>query len=317
MANAAQGQSAAAPAPVPVSVVIPCRNGARYLAAAVQSALAQVPPPLEVLVVDDASTDDSAAIAAAFGPPVRVIRNATRLERSASRNRGIAEARGTWVAFLDADDLWLPGKLARQLNAVAAAPAPLTLVYGQARRFEDRDGVHVPQAPFGMSVAGPHPLRGLLCYNAVPLLTVMARKAALTEAGGFDAALPCRYAEDYDLWLRLALRGRFLFVPEPLALYRVHAAQTCADQRLMRTANHCVRRRFLRSVGATLDRETRRVADYTRLAEAAATALRLGRRRVYRRCCLRLLGITSPRYKLQWLGRWLVPPPPPSRAESF
>src|SRR4051812_13046945 len=97
-----------------ISVVIPCYNGALYLRETLESALAQNYAPLEILVVDDGSEDDSAAIAESCGAPVRVIRQPNQGE-SVARNRGIDEARGDWVAFLDADDLWEPEKLERQV----------------------------------------------------------------------------------------------------------------------------------------------------------------------------------------------------------
>ena len=93
-----------------VTVIIPCYNGAAYLREAIDSALDQTHPPLEVIVIDDGSTDDSAAIAESYGPPVCVIRQENQGE-SVARNRGIDEAKGDWVAFLDADDLWKPTKL--------------------------------------------------------------------------------------------------------------------------------------------------------------------------------------------------------------
>src|SRR5262249_59293001 len=96
-----------------ISVVIPCYNGARFLRETLASVLAQTLPPLEVLVIDDGSTDDSGAVAESFGPPVRVIRQPNQGE-SVARNRGIEEAKGEWVGFLDADDLWNPDKLERQ-----------------------------------------------------------------------------------------------------------------------------------------------------------------------------------------------------------
>ena len=99
-----------------VTVVIPCFNAAPFLRATLESALNQSHAPCEVLVIDDGSTDQSAAIAASYGPPVRVISQANQGE-SVARNRGIEEARGSWIAFLDSDDLWMPEKLERQLTA--------------------------------------------------------------------------------------------------------------------------------------------------------------------------------------------------------
>src|SRR5579884_658579 len=98
-----------------VSVVLPCFNAARFLPAALDSALSQTYLPFEVILVDDGSTDDSVAIAESYGPLVRVIRQTNQGE-SVARNRGLDAARGDLVAFLDADDIWERGKLGRQLS---------------------------------------------------------------------------------------------------------------------------------------------------------------------------------------------------------
>lgn len=116
-----------------VSVVIPVHNGARYLAEAIESVLAQDHRPLEVIVVDDGSTDESAAVAAAFGPPVRVVQQAQQ-GASAARNHGAAVAQGEWLALLDADDCWLPEKLSLQLAAHFADPG-VEIINGGVEHF--------------------------------------------------------------------------------------------------------------------------------------------------------------------------------------
>lgn len=104
-----------------VSCVIPVYNGERYLAEAVDSALSQSQPPLEIIVVDDGSTDTTEQVARRFGDPV-VYLHQDNAGAPAARNRGVAAARGDLVAFLDSDDIWLPEKLARQAAAFAANP---------------------------------------------------------------------------------------------------------------------------------------------------------------------------------------------------
>ena len=100
-----------------VSVVTPCYNGSAYLREALDSALAQSQPPIEIIVVDDGSTDDSAAIAESYGPPVRLIRQENQGE-SVARNRGIAAASGDWIGYLDADDIWNVDKLEKQVALI-------------------------------------------------------------------------------------------------------------------------------------------------------------------------------------------------------
>lgn len=116
-----------------VSVVIPVYNGERYLAEAVESVLVQEPRPAEVILVDDGSTDDSAAVAARFGSRIRYERQ-PNAGQSAARNRGVSLARGTLLAFLDDDDYWAPGKLGLQLKAMGADPT-LEAVFGHVRQF--------------------------------------------------------------------------------------------------------------------------------------------------------------------------------------
>ena len=120
-----------------ISVVIPCYNGAAYLGDAVESALSQTYAVSEIIVVDDGSEDDSVAIASAFGPPVRVLTQTNQGE-SVARNKGWELATGSWIAFLDADDRWLPEKLAQQ---VALIEENVVCVHTPYRTFGDSEGV--------------------------------------------------------------------------------------------------------------------------------------------------------------------------------
>ena len=116
-----------------ISVVIPVYNGESYLEMAIRSALTQTEPPGEIIVVDDGSTDGSAAIARGFGAPVHCL-SQPHAGLSAALNRGIERAHGTFLAFLDADDLWMEAKLARQLDALEANPT-LDAVFGHDARY--------------------------------------------------------------------------------------------------------------------------------------------------------------------------------------
>ena len=199
-----------------VSVVIPCYNGAAFLREALDSVLAQTRPPLEVIVVDDGSTDDSAAIAESYGPPVRVIRQENQGE-SVARNRGIDEARGDWIAFLDADDVWKPEKLARQLAAVEPDVVGLhTNLFLFGRETRDRDFSTVPEEVRYSTVS-------LATRGTVHPSSVMMRR-------GVDARFPewTRHREDVIFGLELARCGRIKLVPEVLAGYRLHGSAQSA-----------------------------------------------------------------------------------------
>ena len=142
-----------------VSAIIPVFNGERYLAHALESILAQTYRPLEILVVDDGSTDRSAEVAHRFGPAIRYIYQANA-GAGAARNRGIALSTGDFVAFLDQDDLWAPDKLACQMD-VLRADAPVGMVFGLVQQFYSpewegrRSALHAPASP----VPGYLPIR--------------------------------------------------------------------------------------------------------------------------------------------------------------
>jgi Glycosyl transferase family 2 len=194
-----------------VSVIVPCFNAAAFLPESLGSALAQTHPPLEIIIVDDGSTDDSAAVAAAMGGPVRVIRQDNRGE-SVARNRAIDAAAGEWLAFLDADDVWRPTKLERQL---AAAEDGIVGIHTNYARFGDDDRV------IDHSVTPPEVLYSVEHIAAATPIFI----SSLMVPRGLPIRFPewTRDAEDVVYTLDLALAGRIALVPEVLAGYRVHA----------------------------------------------------------------------------------------------
>ena len=199
-----------------ISVVIPTYNAAATVAEAVRSVLAQTRPADEVIVVDDGSTDGTAATLAAFGPPVRVIRQANGGVSSA-RNRGVAAATGDVIAFLDADDFWHPRKLELQLPALLADPTLGLLGTGTFSWPGGLPAVAGPLAPVRRV-----PLAELVVRNAFTASSVVARADALREAGGFDPRQ--QGTEDYDLWLRVAQHAGVANLPAALTGYRVATA---------------------------------------------------------------------------------------------
>jgi glycosyltransferase involved in cell wall biosynthesis len=230
--------------PGSVSVVIAVRNGLPYLREAIASVLDQTYQPLEVVVVDDASSDDSAVVAESFGRGVRVLRNARNRERAWSRNRGIGESKGEFVAFLDADDLWDWQKLEKQI-AVMQADETVGLCYCQYRRFDDVDGERQWGAVSTCPALDGGADRLLVRHNRFGLSTVVVRRQALDRAGLFDTTrwvVPC---EDYDLWLRMGAVTRFRRVDECLASYRVHPGQSTANVERLDATSFRVRYRYV------------------------------------------------------------------------
>jgi glycosyltransferase involved in cell wall biosynthesis len=187
---------------------------------AIESVLVQKPAPLEVIVVDDGSTDDTETVVAGYGDRIayRRIRNGGR--PAIPRNVGIELARGELVAFQDSDDEWAPGKLERQLPLMD--DRAVVLSYGNAG-FMGPDGDHSGDTVIDATQAR----RGsvfpeLVQVNFISTLTVVARRDALLAAGGFNEAPELRGVEDYELWLRLSRTGTIEFVPETLGYYRRH-----------------------------------------------------------------------------------------------
>jgi len=221
-----------------VSVVIPCHNAERFLGAALESVRAQSRPVTEVIVVDDASTDGSGAIATAFG--ATVLQHASNRGNGAARNTGLRAARSPLVALLDADDAWLPAHV-ETVAGLLEAHADAVAAFSALRDFGD--GVPprlAPRIPF-IDEGGPQWLfeRCLRHYVGQPSACVMRRDAALA-VGGFSEEM--RVGVDFDLWLRLSIRFPFVATHVVTALYRRHDEQISRD--VGRQEAMCFRARF-------------------------------------------------------------------------
>ncbi|MEP6908240.1 MAG: glycosyltransferase, partial [Pseudoxanthomonas sp.] len=201
-----------------VSVVIPAYNAQATLGAAVRSALQQSVPPREVIVVDDGSKDDTAAVALAFGPKVRLIQQANG-GPGAARNTGIRAAASGWIGFLDADDIWLHKKLERQLTFDRDPRI------GIIACLSDKPGQVCPA-----SIDFDQLWDSNLLVNS----TVLLRRTAWADIGGFDEARALISVEDYNLWLRVAAGGwQILTVQEVLARYTRDVGISSNTRRLL------------------------------------------------------------------------------------
>lgn len=206
-----------------VSVIVPCFNARAYVGAAIESLLAQTHRDLEVVAVDDGSTDGSAEVLRRY--PIAVLSQEHRGAASA-RNAGIRASRGEHVAFLDADDRCPPDSVARRVAYLSAHPE-VAAVYGDSL-LEDAQG-----RPLGRQRPPRYPpdayAPALFCgLNPISLSTAMARRVALDAVGLFDEALPV--IEDADLWLRLSLAHRIGYLDETVAVRRLHRASVTARE---------------------------------------------------------------------------------------
>jgi len=198
-----------------IGVVIPAFNAAGYVGQAIESVLAQTLRPSRIVVVDDGSADETAAIVERFGRAVTCIRQENR-GVAAARNRGARASETEWIAFLDADDVWLPTKLQRQQRCLQGSEA--ALVY-TAVTLVAQDLSPIATA----RVAGTRDdLEALLLHrDNIPQTspsTLLVRYSTFAAIGGYDETLSTM--ADWDLLIRLRLRTSFVQVNEPLVLYR-------------------------------------------------------------------------------------------------
>ncbi len=208
-----------------ISVVIPCYNGQAYIGQAIESALAQTAPPREVLVIDDGSTDDSAAVIDRYtsgsgSGQVRLIRQANAGE-SRARNVGIEQATGQYVAFLDADDIWLPKKNAQQLEAFDRYPDAVG-VHTRSFNFQ-QDLNDLNRAETERTMDDPS-VEDLILYHYVTPSAAMVRRDVLIDHGlRFDENV--RHSEDMLFFADVRLAGPLRLVDQPLTAKRTHANQ--------------------------------------------------------------------------------------------
>ncbi|MEE4113452.1 MAG: glycosyltransferase, partial [Desulfobacteraceae bacterium] len=196
-----------------VSVIIPTHNRSWCLPEAIDSVLSQTYENLELIVVDDGSTDDTPALLARYGSRLRCLRQ-TNQGVSAARNRGLQAAKGTLIAFLDSDDIWQPEKLTRQVEFFNRQPAAKIC---QTEETWIRRGVRVNPKRRHRKPSG-WIFEASLALCLVSPSAVMMRRELLEEMGGFDESLPA--CEDYDLWLRVSLRYPIHLIDEPLVIKR-------------------------------------------------------------------------------------------------
>jgi glycosyltransferase involved in cell wall biosynthesis len=196
-----------------ISVIIPVLNGEKYLAAAIESILAQNYRPIQLIVVDDGSTDKTAALAKGFDQVEYHFQDHAGVPTAL--NRGITESKGSFIAFLDADDLWMPGKLGRQLEAFENDP-DLSLVLGRVEQFREEglDG-----APVSLGI-----------FNGYLKIAMLIRRSALFQVGFFDTQWTT--GDFIDWYIRATeLRLKSLMLHEVVAKRRIHETNMGIRQR--------------------------------------------------------------------------------------
>jgi hypothetical protein len=254
-----------------VSVCIPTRNQAPFLRAAVQSALSQDLADLEVLVHDDGSDDGTQELLSSFADPrLRILRHAEPLGIAANRNSCLMHARGRYLAWLDSDDVFLPGSLGKRVAVLDSNPG-VGLVHGAFELFDADDrplrGWPAPYADDAVQ-PGHTAFRDLIASNAITTSTVVVRRSVQNAAGMFSTSIGGS-STDWDMWLRIALRSDIAYTALPVARYRQHTqtishATSSSGERL---------RCDVRVAKGVLHDERRRIREPLEAARIARTSL--------------------------------------------
>ncbi len=233
-----------------VSVVMPAYNSAAYIEEALDSVFAQTFRDFEVVVVNDASTDGTSAILERYRRQgrIRVVRHQRNRGLAAARNSGIRAARGTYVSFLDSDDIWRPEKLEFHMSILRKDPE-IVLLSNDGMVFRDGDRVQFPPLPEQPRLRPVSWMRLLMGSCPLSASSAIVRRDALEEVGLFDDSL--RAAEDRDLWMRLTRRFGGWVASGVVHGYRRHEANMSSDPSHMERNMLMVIRRTFRRVPCT------------------------------------------------------------------
>ena len=260
-----------------VDILMPAYNAARFLPASIESILAQTETDWHLVVVDDGSSDDTEAVARAYqqrlGDRMTYLRQQNS-GPSAARNTAIRASSSPLLAMLDADDLWLPDRLARALPVFEADPN-VGLTYGGMTRFRGAD-VTVDTIS-GSREADDRVAEAIYTRRLdLPCSTVTIRRACLGVAGMFDEAMHA--TEDRDLWLRIAQRFRVAFIPEVLVRYRMSESSQSADpSRMLRFQKHFIDKHYGEPGCGWLSRQVALARIYRQQAEGFADRKEFGK----------------------------------------
>lgn len=253
-----------------VSIITAAYNHVSFVRDSVESAQNQTYRDFEHIVVDDGSTDGTAEVLQSFGNRINYIRQENRGTHS-TINAAIRASAGEYIAILDSDDAWLPQKLERQMPVFDQCPGA-GMVYSQAYLIDAHGALADNGQPAGTDV-GASPYEALLKEICIPVLTAVIRRKCFDEIGFFDEHL--KALSDWEFWLRLSLKWPIVFIPEPLAMYRVHEHNTFSS---LSRSGHVTRERLsiLKNAAAALSGTTREGKSRKRVVNArfAHTLLR-------------------------------------------
>ncbi len=205
-----------------VSVIIPTYNRANFLKKSIQSVISQTVPDLEIIVINNYSVDNTLEVVSSFNDSrIKIINFKNSGIIAKSRNQGIMCSAGRYIAFLDDDDLWCPDKLELQIKYLESHPE-FDVVYSNALIIDEKGNKK------SLLINPKHAKKGkiffdLLNENFVPILTVLMRRTVFESTGLLNEEPSMRAVEDYEYWMRIALKFGFGYIDKPLAMYRIHS----------------------------------------------------------------------------------------------
>lgn len=220
-----------------VSVIMPAYNAGKFIDESIRSVIAQSFAGWELIVVDDGSVDNTKQIVEQFCNTDSRIKYFYQPngKQGKARNKGIVQSRGKYIAFLDADDVWLPQKLEVQLKEIEEKN--VDLVFADIFAFENSISEPIQYKNSGKGFfKGEEGLHQLLERNKIPCSTVLVKKDAIQNAGSFTENIAIPYAEDYHLWIKMLLKGYSFFgIDCEMAGYRMHPSSSSHDDRFLIT----------------------------------------------------------------------------------
>jgi glycosyltransferase involved in cell wall biosynthesis len=230
-----------------VSVIMPAFNCSAYISEALQSVISQGFDDIEIIVVDDGSTDNTGEIAVAFDPRVTVFKS-TNLGPAGARNLAVANSKGIYLAFLDADDVWLPGKLLAQIQFLESTPEAKIVYAGHIFWTADGNDRFPPPASFqwssksGLNPAGTGWIYPeMLLDSQIHIITAVCHRSVFDLVGGFDGTFG--KGSDYDFWIKASRHFKVYKLARDGALYRINAnsitmrlSDVCAGYEIMNRA---------------------------------------------------------------------------------
>ena len=220
-----------------MSVIIPTYNRAKYIAETIESVLSQTYTNLEIIVIDDGSTDNTKEVVSKYVPRIQYVWKENS-ERGASRNYGLQLAKGEFISFLDSDDLWLPNKIEEDLNVFEKYPSA-SVVYSDVILI-DSAGKYLK--PLKRKSYSGRVTERLLQGNFIIMAAHLVRTELVRKFGGFIEERELSGSEDWEMWVRLSTITDFIYLPKVTAKYRSHAANTMSNaEGMSRSMNYALK----------------------------------------------------------------------------